>query len=121
MSIVLGLTIEVERWLDDQGRRRRPRERNAAFYKRTAYYMDYLKLRRGVPDGDHLRILSPPSLCEVWFYVYDECWSISYYVAPVSRPNLLTVSRCDGGQPEIQRALRAMERCIAGGHDVDIV
>jgi hypothetical protein len=64
---------------------------------------------------------APRKLRELRFYIGREQHRITYYMAAGRRIILLTVFRKTRGRErrEIDRAERAMERCIAEGHTAE--
>lgn len=103
---------EVERWLlglpdDDFGQ--------------AAFYIDLLADRGvhlGEPYTRHLR----GKLRELRFYVGRQRYRITYYVVAGRRIILLTVfhKTKQRERAEIDRAERAMERCIEEGHRAEV-
>jgi hypothetical protein len=86
----------------------------------VAFYIDLLAAR-GVFLGEPYPRQLDAKLRELRFYMGTEVYRISYYIATGRRIILLTVFPKD--QPredaEIERARRAMVRCIAEGHTAE--
>jgi hypothetical protein len=105
------LEPEVDEWFDtlDQGDK-----------ETAAFYVDLLA-DRGVLLGEpHTRQLQG-KLRELRFHLERQDIRISYWIAPGRRIILLTVFRKQRMREdaEVQRAWRAMQRCIAEAHTVD--
>lgn len=102
---------EVEAWLlvlseDDFGQ--------------AAFYVDLLA-ERGVHLGEPYTRQLRGKLRELRFYLGRQRYRISYYVATGQRIILLTVFRKtrQRERSEVDRADRAMKRCIAEGHTAE--
>ena len=86
----------------------------------VAFYINLLAARGVLLKEPHTRQLDG-KLRELRFYMGPEVYRITYYIAKGRRIILLTVFPKD--QPregaEIERAKRAMSRCIAEGHTAE--
>src|SRR5688572_7783299 len=104
------LEPEVERWLEKLPARQ---------FGRAAFYIDLLAEKGpllGEPYTKELR----GKLRELRFYVGRDAIRVTYWIATGRRIILLTVFRKTKRreQNEVDRALRAMARCIAEEHTV---
>jgi hypothetical protein len=86
----------------------------------AVFYVDLLA-ERGVLLGEPYTRQLRGKLRELRFHLAGEAVRISYWVAPGRRIILLTVFRKQRMQEtgEIERAVRAMNRCIAEAHTAD--
>lgn len=86
-------------------------------FGQAAFYVDLLA-ERGVELGEPYTRQLRGKLRELRFYLGRERIRVSYFVASGRRIILLTVFRKTQRQErgEINRAERAMKRCIAEGH-----
>ncbi|HTE84808.1 MAG TPA: type II toxin-antitoxin system RelE/ParE family toxin [Dehalococcoidia bacterium] len=102
---------EVEQWLLSLS--------TAAIYH-VAYYIDMLA-EQGVHLGEPYTRQLDGKLRELRFFLGRDRHRISYYVASGRRIILLTVFAKDRRRErgEVERARRAMIRCIAEGHTAD--
>jgi len=102
---------EVEEWLE------RLSEED---FGQAAFYVDLLA-DRGVNLGEPYTRQLRGKLRELRFYIGREQHRITYYVAAGRRIILLTVFTKTRRRErrEIDRAKRAMERCIAEGHTAE--
>jgi hypothetical protein len=105
------LEPEVEEWLG------RLSEED---FGQAAFYIDLLA-ERGVHLGEPYTKQLRGKLRELRFYIGREQHRITYYLARGRRIILLTVftKTRRRERKEIDRAKRAMERCIAEGHTVE--
>jgi hypothetical protein len=105
------LEPEVEEWLE------RLSEED---FGQAAFYIDLLA-ERGVHLGEPYTRQFRGKLRELRFYIGREQHRITYYLAKRRRIILLTVFRKTRRRErrEIDRAERAMERCIAEGHTAE--
>lgn len=103
---------EVEEWLE------RLSEED---FGQAAFYIDLLA-ERGVHLGEPYTRQLRGKLRELRFYIGREQHRIAYYLARGRRIILLTVFRKTRRRErrEIDRAERAMERCIAEGHTAEV-
>jgi hypothetical protein len=102
------LEPEVDKWFDSLGQ---------ADQETAIFYVDLLA-ERGVLLGEpHTRQLRG-KLRELRFHLAREAVRITYWIAPGRRIILLTVFRKQRMREtgEIERAERAMKRCIAEAH-----
>lgn len=99
---------EVAKWLEDL---------SDDEFGQAAFYVDLLA-ERGVELGEPYTRQLRGKLRELRFYLGRERIRVSYFVASGRRIILLTVFRKTQRQErgEINRAERAMKRCIAEGH-----
>jgi hypothetical protein len=99
---------EVEKWLE---------ELSDEDFGQAAFYIDLLA-EKGVELSEPYTRQLRGKLRELRFYIGRERYRISYYVAAGRRIVLLTVFRKTRRRerPEVERAERAMKRCIAEGH-----
>jgi hypothetical protein len=102
---------EVAEWLLEL-----PRER----FGRVQFYIDLLE-ERGVHLGEPYTRQLDGELRELRFNIEGEQYRVAYYVASGRRIVLLTVfHKAERQAPaEIERARRAMARCIAEGHTAE--
>jgi hypothetical protein len=102
---------EVEEWLEPL-----PDEE----FGQAAFYIDLLA-ERGVHLGEPYTRQLRGKLRELRFYIGRQQHRITYYVSTGRRIILLTVFRKARRRErrEIDRAERAMERCIAEGHTAE--
>jgi hypothetical protein len=86
----------------------------------AAFYVDLLAERGVLLDEPYTRQLRG-KLRELRFHLARQAVRISYWVAADRRIILLTVFRKQRMREdaEVQRAWRAMQRCIAEGHTAD--
>lgn len=105
------LEPEVEEWLLSL---------NDADFGRAAFYIDLLTERGPLLDEPYTRQLRG-KLRELRFYMGRDRQRISYYLATGRRAILLTVFRKQRAREraEIERAERAMERCLQEGHTAE--
>ncbi len=105
------LEPEVEEWLLSL---------SPADFGHVAFYVDLLAERGPLLNEPYSRQLAG-KLRELRFYLGREQRRISYYLATDQRAILLTVFRKQRGREraEIERARRAMERCIREGHTAE--
>jgi hypothetical protein len=89
-------------------------------FGQAAFYVDLLA-ERGVHLGEPYTRRLRGKLRELRFYIGRERHRISYYVATGRRIILLTVFRKTRRREpnEIDRAERAMKRCITEGHTAE--
>jgi hypothetical protein len=105
------LEPEVEQWID--------KRTNKEFAAVLAH------VERLVDRGSQMRMPASRSLgnglLELRFDLQRAAWRITYYFASGRRIVLLTVFRKQrqNERAEVQRARRAMERCIAEGHTAE--
>ncbi len=117
MSDILGrwgsveLEPEVETWLAGLP---------ALEFGQAQFYIDLLE-QQGVLLGEPYTRQLFGKLRELRFYIGASRIRVTYYVASGRRIVLLTVfSKSARREPrEIERAIRAMERCIAEGHTAE--
>lgn len=105
------LEPEVDQWfdtLDQQGQ------------ETAVFYVDLLT-ERGVLLGEPYTRQLRGKLRELRFHLDRQSVRISYWIAPGRRIILLTVFRKQRMREttEIERAWRAMQRCIAEAHTVE--
>lgn len=102
---------EVEEWLE---------RLSDEDFGQAAFYVDLLA-ERGVNLGEPYTRQLRGKLRELRFYVGREQHRITYYVARERRIILLRVFRKARRRErrEVDRAGRAMERCIAEGHTAE--
>jgi len=107
----IELEPEVEEWL---------RSLSDADFGQAAFYIDLLAERGPVLDEPYTRQLRG-KLRELRFYMGRDRQRISYYLASGQRAILLTVFRKQRAREraEIERAERAMERCVLEGHTAE--
>lgn len=105
------LEPEVEEWLDSLDEQAQVT---------AAFYVDLLAERGVLLDEPYTRQLHG-KLRELRFHLDREAVRITYWIAPGRRIILLTVFRKQGMRErrEVERARRAMERCLAEGHTAD--
>jgi hypothetical protein len=86
----------------------------------VTFYVDLLA-EQGVLLGEPYTRQLDGKLRELRFYLGREAVRITYWIAPGRRINLLTVfhKRRDRERAEVERARRAMQRCIAEGHTAE--
>src|SRR5262245_57264055 len=105
------LEPEVDVWFDtlDQGDK-----------ETAAFYVDLLAERGVLLDDPYTRQLRG-KLRELRFHLGRRAVRISSWIAPDRRIILLTVFRKQrmGEEAEVQRAWRAMQRCISEKHTAD--
>jgi hypothetical protein len=84
------------------------------------FYVDLLE-EHGVQLGEPYTRQLSGKLRELRFHLGHDQVRVTYYIATGRRIILLTVFRKTRGQErrEIERARRAMERCIAQGHTAE--
>lgn len=99
---------EVAKWLE---------ELSDDEFGQAAFYIDLLA-DRGVELGEPYTRQLRGKLRELRFYLGRERFRVSYFIASGRRIILLTVFRKTQRQEraEIDRAERAMKRCMAEGH-----
>ncbi|MBF6437664.1 type II toxin-antitoxin system RelE/ParE family toxin [Nocardia cyriacigeorgica] len=102
---------EVDRWFD-----------SLTLEDRTTviFYVDLL-VEKGVLLGEPYTRQLRGKLRELRFYLTRDAVRITYWIAPGRRIILLTVFRKQRMREvaEIERAMRAMNRCIAEAHTVE--
>ena len=105
------LEPEVDDWFDTLGQ---------ADKETAAFYVDLLA-ERGVLLGEPYTRQLRGKLRELRFHLERQAVRITYWVAPSKRIVLLTVFRKQRmrEEAEVQRAWRAMQRCIAEAHTAD--
>lgn len=105
------LEAEVEEWLLSLG---------PADFGHVAFYIELLAERGPLLDEPYSRQLGG-KLRELRFYLGRDQQRISYYLGAGQRAVLLTVFRKQRGREraEIERARRAMDRCIREGHTAE--
>lgn len=105
------LEPEVEGWLLSL---------NLTDFGHVVFYIDLLAERGPLLDEPYTRQLGG-KLRELRFYLGREQRRISYYLATGRRAVLLTVfgKQRARERAEIQRARRAMDRCVLEGHTVE--
>ncbi|MGV9411355.1 type II toxin-antitoxin system RelE/ParE family toxin [Nocardia sp. NPDC003693] len=86
----------------------------------AAFYVDLLA-ERGVLLGEPYTRQLRGKLRELRFYLTRDAVRITYWIAPGRRIILLTAFRKHRMHEaaEIERAMRAMRRCVAEAHTVD--
>lgn len=102
---------EVRQWLEGLA---------VASFAKVAFYVDLLAAE-GVLLGEPYSKQLDGKLRELRFYLNDIAVRITYWIAPGRRIVLLTVfykSR-PRDEREIERARRALRRCIEAAHTVD--
>ncbi|MEV4321858.1 type II toxin-antitoxin system RelE/ParE family toxin [Microbispora rosea] len=102
---------EVRQWLEGL---------STASFAKVAFYVDLLAAE-GVLLGEPYSKQLDGKLRELRFYLNDIAVRITYWIAPGRRIVLLTVfykSR-PRDEREIERARRALRRCIEAAHTVD--
>lgn len=99
---------EVAEWLEGLGDEE---------FGHVAFYIDLLAERGVALDHPYTRQLRG-KLRELRFYVGKDRIRVSYFIAPGRRIVLLTVFRKTQRheRAEIERAERAMKRCVREGH-----
>jgi hypothetical protein len=107
----VGLEPEVDTWfdtLDQEGQ------------ETAAFYVDLLAERGVLLDEPYTRQLRG-KLRELRFHLEREAVRVSYWIAPGKRIILLMVFRKQRMREtaEVERAWRAMQRCIAEAHTAD--
>jgi len=105
------LEPEVDTWfdtLDQEGQ------------ETAAFYVDLLAERGVLLDEPYTRQLRG-KMRELRFHLEREAVRVSYWIAPGRRIILLTVFRKQRMREtaEVERAWRAMQRCIAEAHTAD--
>ena len=102
---------EVDQWLEDL---------DDASFGRAAFYIDLLEDQGALLGEPYSRQLSG-KLRELRFYLGTQQTRITYYIASGRRIVLLTMFPKTKPREvrEIERALRAMERCITEGHTTE--
>ncbi|MEU4833296.1 type II toxin-antitoxin system RelE/ParE family toxin [Streptosporangium sp. NPDC023615] len=105
------LKPEVDTWfdtLDQEGQ------------ETAAFYVDLLAERGVLLDEPYTRQLRG-KMRELRFHLEREAVRVSYWIAPGRRIILLTVFRKQRMREtaEVERAWRAMQRCIAEAHTAD--
>ncbi|MGI5283956.1 type II toxin-antitoxin system RelE/ParE family toxin [Nonomuraea polychroma] len=107
----MELEPEVDKWFDslDQDDQ-----------ETAVFYVDLLAERGVLLDEPYTRQLRG-KLRELRFHLSREAVRITYWIAPGRRIILLTVFRKQRMREtaEIERAVRAMQRCMAEAHMVD--
>lgn len=105
------LEPEVQSWLEDLSDEE---------FGHVAFYIDLLEAQ-GVHLGEPYTRQLRGKLRELRFHAGRERIRVSYYVATGRRIVLLTVFRKTKPreEAEIDRAARAMQRCIAEGHTAE--
>jgi hypothetical protein len=105
------LEPEVDEWFDTL---------NLEDQETVAFYVDLLAARGVLLDEPYTRQLQG-KLRELRFHLSREAVRISYWIASGRRIILLTVFRKQRMREtvEIERAARAMRRCIAEAHTAD--
>jgi hypothetical protein len=105
------LEPEVDDWFDTLGQ---------ADKETAAFYVDLLA-ERGVLLGEPYTKQLRGKLRELRFHLERQAVRITYWVAPDKRIVLLTVFRKQRmrEEAEVQRAWRAMQRCITEAHTAD--
>ena len=88
-----------------------------AQFARLAHTVDLLERKGALLGEPYSRQLSG-KLRELRFYLDDSQWRVTYYLAAARRIVLLTVFRKTRRREtrEIERALRAMDKCVREGH-----
>ncbi|MFC0005613.1 type II toxin-antitoxin system RelE/ParE family toxin [Micromonospora siamensis] len=104
------LEPEVRDWLEDLP---------TPYFARTAFYIDLLAERGALLGEPYTRQLDG-KLRELRFYLERDAVRVTYWIAPDRRIILLTVFRKTRMREdrEIERARRALERCVAERHSV---
>jgi len=105
------LEPEVRDWLE---------ELPAAQFARAAFYIDLLA-EEGPLLGEPYTKQLDGKLRELRFYVERDAVRVTYWIAPGRRVILLTAFRKTRQREdrEVERARRALARCIADQHTVD--
>jgi len=105
------LEPEVRTWLEDLA---------TAHFATAAFYIDLLAEQGPLLGEPYTRQLDG-KLRELRFHLDREAMRISYWIAPHRRIVLLTVFRKTRMREtrEMERARRAMERCMAEQHTAD--
>jgi hypothetical protein len=105
------LEPEVEAWFDTLVQ---------ADQETAAFYVDLLA-ERGALLGDPYTRQLRGKLRELRFHLTRQAIRVSYWIAPGRRIVLLTVFRKQRmrEEAEVERAWRAMRRCLAEDHTVD--
>jgi hypothetical protein len=105
------LEPEVRDWLEKLSPRR---------FARAAFYIDLLAEYGSLLGEPYSRQLDG-KLRELRFYLDDEAVRVTYWIAPGRRIVLLTVFRKTRMREvrEVQRARRALARCLAEVHTVE--
>lgn len=105
------LEPEVDEWIDSLDQHGQ---------ETVAFYIDQLAIRGVLLGEPYSRQLSG-KLRELRFHLGGEAIRITYWIAPGRRIILLTVFRKHRmrERAEVQRALRAMRRCIDEAHTAD--
>jgi hypothetical protein len=105
------LEPEVDEWFDTLDQHDK---------ETAAFHVDLLA-ERGVLLGEPYTRQLRGKLRELRFYLARQAVRISYWIAPGRRIILLTVFRKQSmrEEAEVQRAWRAMQRCIAEAHTAD--
>ncbi|WP_431977724.1 type II toxin-antitoxin system RelE/ParE family toxin [Micromonospora haikouensis] len=106
----MELEPEVRDWLE---------ELPTADFARAAFYIDLLASRGVLLGEPHTKQLDG-KLRELRFYLEHGAIRVAYWIAPERRIILLTVFRKTRMREdrEIERARRALERCVAERHIV---
>lgn len=86
----------------------------------VAFYIDLLAERGVLLDAPYTRQLQG-KLRELRFYLFRDAVRISYWIAPGRRIILLTVFKKQRMREtaEVERAVRAMDRCVTEAHTVE--
>lgn len=105
------LEPEVRRWLEGL---------SAASFAKVAFYVDLLAAEGALLGEPYSKQLDG-KLRELRFYLNDIAVRITYWIAPGRRIVLLTVfyKFRPRDEREIDRARRALRRCIDAAHTVD--
>lgn len=105
------LEPEVRDWLEDLP---------TALFAKAAFYVDLLAERGPLPGEPHNRQLDG-KLRELRFYLDSDAVRITYWIASGRRIVLLTVFRKSRmrEQREVDRARRALQRCVEERHAVE--
>lgn len=105
------LEPEVRSWLEAL---------SAEFFARAAFYIDLL-VAEGVLLGEPYTKQLDGKLRELRFHLGSAAWRVTYWIAPERRIILLTVfSKTRMRETrEVQRAKKALQRCVGQGHVVE--
>lgn len=105
------LEPEVDKWFDSLSQEDQ---------ETAVFYVDLLAWRGVLLDEPHTRQLRG-KLRELRFHLSQEAVRITYWIASGRRIILLTVFRKQRMREtaEVERAVRAMKRCIAEAHTAD--
>lgn len=105
------LEPEVDKWFDSLSQEDQ---------ETAVFYVDLLAWRGVLLDEPHTRQLRG-KLRELRFHLSQEAVRITYWIASGRRIILLTVFRRQRMREtaEVERAVRAMNRCIAEAHTAD--